>query len=304
MTHHQEAWDHVKEHLFGSVCEVATKVPWGFRRDRADIINVDVGEFLLTDSRFDTILLHILSGEGLPEETMTEVIESAKERCIKLVILEHNPDQFPVIPTVDYIPDMLDSPIHENWGRNMLWACTTFAYLELHQLNDKYYSDNINKSYINSRDHGIDTDLLVYTHTSESPIGFELPKGLIYWVIGGGIAYESMNGDNINILIDSVLRQVLLCAHIYEPGWKVDRLFDFSNLTISKWPKRWRVVESNGIKPDAIRHLPLDELDCNASVYVSTVHKSHWKHLIKDNNILEAWTERDEIAWLANRNHG
>ena len=34
MNHHEEAWKHVKPQLFGTVCEVTRKKPWGFQEDR------------------------------------------------------------------------------------------------------------------------------------------------------------------------------------------------------------------------------------------------------------------------------
>lgn len=295
MTHHSEAWGHVKKHLFGKVCEVARRTPWGFVKDDPRIINVTVTEFLNSADRYDTILLHILSGECEHTERVKKTITSAFDRCIKLVILEHNPDEFDGLVDLGFIEEMLIGDIiYEDWGRNVLYACTTFKYLQLPQLSDKYYKTHIDSTYIGPGDHGIDTNLLVYTHTSESPIDFELPEGLIYWVIGGGIAYESMSVKNNNILMDSILRQVLLCAHYYEPSWKIDRLFDFSDLEVREW-KNWRVIDFNGVKPDKILHLSLDKLVCSeCSVYVSTVHINAWRHLL-NNTILDGWTNRDTI---------
>jgi len=62
MNHHQEAWEHVKKQLFGSVLEVTTKPNWGFKEDREDIQTMPILEYLDTRLRTDTILLHILSG--------------------------------------------------------------------------------------------------------------------------------------------------------------------------------------------------------------------------------------------------
>ena len=302
MTHHQEAWQHVKPHLFGTVCEVTRTKPWGFYHDRPDIINVTVDEFLDEHyKRYDTVILHILSGEGERRDTIKEVLNMAHKVCIKLVILEHNPDSddFDLLPDVGFMPLRFwgQEVIHENWGRNMLWAGTTFEYLELPQLSDSYFNEHINKSFIKKGDHGIDVAELIYTHTSEAPIDFELPETTTYWVIGGGIAYESMEDYNRNILIDSILKQVLYAAWHYElDWWKVERLCDFNDLDFSKsWPK-WRVVDSNWVTPNAIKHLPIQDLNCKGCVvYVSTVHKMHWEHLIQANIILDAWTDRYKI---------
>ena len=300
MTHHEEAWNHVKEHLFGTVCEVTRKKPWGFKQDRDDIVNVTVQEFLESTDRYDTIILHILSGEGVDAGVICVVIEQAIERCIKLVILEHNPNSkdFKYLHGTQYMYNLIRNKgvVSEHWGRNFLLACTTFRYLQLPQLSDAYYKKHINNAYVSRIDHGIDPSLKVYTHTSEQPVSFDLPEGTIYWVIGGGIVTENMETENENILIDSVLKQVLLCANDYEPGWKVDRLFDFSGLRLPDWKNEWRVIEPNGVTPDKILHLSLEDLDCeDCTVYVSTVHIDQWWHLIKKNRIMEAWTSRNKI---------
>ena len=301
MTPHEEAWDHVKEHLFGSVCEVSRRVPWGFINDKPDIINLTVDRFLNSHGKFDTIILHILSGEGEPKGNVLQVIHSAMDRCIKLVILEHVPwsKDFKRLPQIGYMWDLMPRGyIYENWGRNLLLACTTFDMLQLPELSDGYLDEHLDERYVTKRDHGIDKKLRIYTHTSESKIDFKLPEGTIHWVIGGGLAYESMSAANDNILFDSILIQVLECAKRYEPGWKIDRLFDHEVKT-HKWPKQWRVVESNGVKPDKILHKSLRDLDCEGeTVYVSTVDFKHWRHLVHDNNIIDSLTNRDKPELL------
>jgi hypothetical protein len=301
MNHHNDAWTIVQSHIFGSVCEVARTTPWGFKEDMEEIHNVSVNEFLKSDSRYDTIILHILSGEG--SAYLKECIKHAYDLCVKLIVLEHNPNhkdwEYDTNVTWDrlsYIEQLEkvygEKVIKEDWGRNILYACTTMAPFHLPQLNNKYYNKHINESYVRPHDEGIDKKHLIYTHTSESPIDFELPEGTIYWVAGGGLAFEAMESSNNNILIDSVLRQ---CIYWSKQSWKTDRLYTFEGIKIDEDYKQWRVIKHNNIQPDSIQHIPLQDLKCkDSTVYVSTVHKNYWKHLVPNNNIIDAWTERDK----------
>lgn len=308
MNAHIEAWNHVKEHIFGSVCEVARRVPWGFKEDMPSINNVTIEEFLKSNNQYDTIILHILVGEGLDKPTMCKVLDHAYRHCIKLIVLEHNPysKDFKDLQDIGFIYDWLEFNgeriIFENWGRNVLYASTTMAPLHLPQLSDKYYNENINKTFVEPQDKGIDKEHLIYTHTSESPIDFELPNGTIWWVAGGGLPFESMKEDNWNIIIDSVLRQCIYWAHLFVKDlWKVQRLYSFYDFNPPPYqeqggnPKHWRRIKLNGVRPNSIQHIALQGLMCKGdTIYVSTVHKNYWKHLEADNNIIDAWTIRDK----------
>jgi hypothetical protein len=295
--HHLEAWEHVKKHLFGEVVEVARTTPWGFKEDRSDILNLSVEDFLTNDIQTDTIILHILSGEGEDPKMVEAVVKKAMKDCVKLVILEHNPQNVKV-PDIQYIKDLLPEHITEDWGRNMLFTCTTMGKLVLNELSDDYVKEHLDKTYVTPKDEGIDTKLLVYTHTSEVMEATEIPKGIVWWVIGGGLAYEQMRPENRNILIDSVLRQVLHCAYRYGVEyWKLHRIWDkVADVEYAVDYKQWRKVTPNDVLPDEIRHIALQNLDCEGdTVYVSTVHKDYWKHLEANNNILDGWTKRDHV---------
>jgi hypothetical protein len=305
MNPHVEAWQHVKAHLYGTVCEVALRTPWGFVVDDDTITNVTVDDFLSSTIRYDTIILHILSGENETQARVERVIQSALERCIKLVILEHNPesDDFDGLRELGFIDDLLcdKEVIYEDWGRNVLYACTTFDYLQLPELSDEYFRDNIDVAYVKPDYDGIDKELLIYTHTSEQNIDFELPSGVIYWVIGGGFPYENMMPSNVNILIDSVLRQVLHCAHYFEPGWKIERLYPLPRVTAINHGDSWRVVKPNGVKPYAILHKSLTDLKSGGNtIYVSTVHIDAWWRLMIHNHVIDAWTVRNEPVLRTN----
>ena len=296
---HAEAWDRVKSQLFGVVCEVTRKKPWGFRRDRSDIINKTVGEFLKENKRYDTVILHILSGEGESKENILKCLEVACANAIKVVVLEHNPlsNDFNNLPELDYIENFIESKgeayIFEEWGRNLFYALSTLAPLSLPQLSDEYLENNINTAWDTGHMQGICKNNLVYTHTSEEPIGFKIPNKVI-WVIGGGIAYESMNeGD---VLIDSTLKQCIYAAKLYGgEEWKLDRLYKFKPINEAKstWPPRWRKVKMNGNNPSIIRHISLAELEAmNENIYVSTVDERYWNHLSKNNTILVGMRRR------------
>ena len=290
MNHHQEAWEKVKPHLFGEVVEVTRTVPWGFKEDRKDIVNISVRDFLNSTIQTDTILLHILSGEGEDKQTVCDVLSKAKNDAVKVVILEHTGRDHDV-PELDYLDRLIpNDAVTDWWGRNQLWAFTTFDMLELHQLSDEYLKENLQKSFVMQHDEGIDKQELIYTHTSEEPINFDLPDGTIYWVIGGGLAYESMQEKNRNILFDSILKQVLYCAYKYEEKtWKLERLWK-NDVQVSEDYRQWRVVRPNGVKPDKIIHKGLDDLKTDDLVYVSTVDKEHWKHLAR---VIDCFTNRD-----------
>lgn len=296
MDNHLEAWERVKPHLFGEVVEVTRTTPWGFKEDRKDILNLSVDDFLSKKIQTDTIILHILSGEGEPQEKVKQCIEHAKRSAVKVVILEHTGREHDIQPF-----KYTEPALHEDWGRNELWAFTTFERLELHQLSDLYVKIHLNDVFVEPHDEGIDPKTLVYTHTSEKPIDFELPEGEIYWVIGGGFAYESMQKKNTNILFDTVLRQVLYCAYKYEKDkWKIEKIWkDVSNVQVSEDYRQWRVVKPNNIKPDKILHGSFELCPPQATTYVSTVRKELWQHLT--GNIVDCYTERDTCKlWHGN----
>jgi len=296
MNHHIEAWEKVKPHLFGKVCEVTRKTPWGFKEDRGDIINKSVDEFLSEEEKYGTVILHILSGEGESKDRILKVLDKAYKSAVKIVILEHNPEEFEV-PNLNFIEEFIGKEIYEydNWGRNLLYAFTTMYPFCVPTLSDN--TQDI--TYVNESDHGICKNNLIYTHTSEEKIDFKLPKGEIYWVIGGGIPYESMEEDTRNILIDSTLRQCVYAANLYGvEKWKLDMIYEMKDIKEDKesWKPHWRKVIPNGVKPYLILHKSLEDLDVkNTNIYVSTVDKKFWEHLT-GNTILDAFTEpRDKI---------
>jgi len=313
MNNHEIAWSYVEDELFGVVCEVSRKTPWGFYMHRADIINLSVEEFLNSEGRYDTVILHILLGEGETQENFLDCIEEAQKRAIKVVVLEHNPKHEDFCDEELRSLEMIDSflmennsvPKIKNWGRNMLYAYTTLHPLQLPELSDKYLEKHLDNTFCQVGDHGVCQSNLVYIKTSESPIDFELPlAGVKFWVIGGGIPYESMREDDFNYLFDVSLRQCLLAGYRFiaeTDTWKIQRVYTFKPPVENEQDApHWRLVKGNGVHPDYIFHHGLEELmECRgATIYVSTVHKKHWGHLMNQNNIIDAWSERDKPKLL------
>jgi hypothetical protein len=305
VNHHLEAWNKVKTKLFGSVCEVTRTKPWGFYMHDPEIKNLTIQEFLESEERFGTVIMHILQGEGENPDVVKEVYRKAHECCVKLVILEHDPncEDFEGLPNIFWMTQGVCKL--DNWGRNLMVTKTTMTPLELPELSDEWLKKELNKSFVEPHDCGIDKEHLIYVTTSESKIDFELPKGLIYWVAGGGLCLESMKKDNTNIVFDPVLRQVLWIAHrVGVEEWKLRMIYPSIN-TISSpdylpqtggSDKHWRRVEWNGVVPNLIIVKDLKEYNFfeDSTIYVSSVHEDHWKHLKKDCSIIDAWTTRDK----------
>lgn len=283
--HHAEAWNHVKPHLFGQVIEVTTRPNWGFYHDDDQIVNVTADEYFWAFVRTGTIILHILQGEGMPKQQVSSIISKAQCECVKLIILEHNPEHedWPDLQPVDWMESYFPTvPIIENWGRNMLIANTTMEPLHIPQLSNDYVARHLPHTYVTPQDEGIDPHMLVYTHTSESPIEADLSdEQFMYWVIGGGLAYESMHKGTFNILIDSVLRQVLYCALLHGvERWKLKMIWpDVDRVKPGPDYREWRKVKPNGVRPDLIMHKNLRELNTECLTYVSTVPGTEWQHL-------------------------
>lgn len=296
--HHQEAWEYVSSEILGTeIIEVTTKIPWGFKEDLPSIRTMLVGDFLSSPYlQADTIILHILHGEGLDRKKVEYCIVKALNNCVKLIILEHNPGQWDSVEDISYIRQQVSGFSEKCWGRNlMLFGLTTY-YLKIPSLSNNYLDKHLNYTFVHDYDEGIDKNLLIYTHTSESRIDFSIPYGPIYWVIGGGLAYESMPIKNINILFDSVLRQVLLAALVFEKdSWKIFRIWpELRNIKYDSNYKQWRRVFNIGKYPYKIMHKDIKDLDIEeTTVYTSTIEKKYWEHLSRKNNIIESVTERD-----------
>ena len=99
---HKVAFEAVRGNTFGNfsdMVEVVHKKPWGFYQEGCQIIHID--DFLLgKDSDvFKTITMHILMGNGCETKKVLQSIEKSFKKCVRLLILEHNPD-------------------HKDWTRN------------------------------------------------------------------------------------------------------------------------------------------------------------------------------------------
>ena len=78
-------------------------------------------------------------------------------------------------------------------------------------------------------------------------------------------------------------------------------LYKFDDLAIDGDYRQWRHVNPNGVKPDSIRHMHLQEIGFSGdTVYVSTVHHNHWKHIMENNHVIDSWTTRDNPRFIEN----
>ena len=85
---HDRALAAVRPFAFGQIVEVTHKVPWGFHE--LDRKNVSVAAYLAHPFPADTTILHILAGEGVPRETVSEACRKAITQSRRVVVLEHN----------------------------------------------------------------------------------------------------------------------------------------------------------------------------------------------------------------------
>jgi len=315
--HHLDAWQKVEDELLGNVCEVSRKIPWGFIGKRSNFVNLSVDQFLSSHTYYDTIVFHILSGEGEPIDRIITSLGLAFSRCLKLVILEHDPTS-PDWASVGFMPSNLQkirefleskTNIHEiSWGRNLLITGTTTP-LYIPGLNDKYCAGHIRHKFACSNDCGINKEHLIYTHTSESPVSDKDIARLaklkrITWVAGGMLCLETIPKlPNVeHHIIDSVLLQLVYLQYIIEPNQKMGSLYNLEKLrdiktdaplfmdqgTAKKW---WRNTILNLPRPyppiKSIKHTQLYEFsDPGHGIYVSTVGRKDWEHLTDDHLIL------------------
>ena len=84
---HSHALLAIAPYIRGHVIEVAHKIPWGFHEFPRE--NVLFKDYLAKTFSGDTIILHILLGEGVEKGIVTKVLAKAYQECSRLIILEH-----------------------------------------------------------------------------------------------------------------------------------------------------------------------------------------------------------------------
>jgi hypothetical protein len=332
MKPHAKAWQAIQPALFGSVCEITSKPNWGFKKDREDIKNVTVEEFLETPFFSDTILLHILAGEGVSLPLIQDLVRVAYNNCVKLVVLEHNPessdwsDNTSVTDArVQFLLDILglygDTVVADDLGRNLVFEMTTLHPLDIPELSDAFYAEEIDKKYLR-RGEGMDVLNRVYVATSELPLPDEhlqrIPEDLrCTWVIGGQWYLETIPKlpNNKHHLVDSVLLQTIYARYIIEDDRedsvfirKMSSLFSVDELKrmadappharmVGKGGWQWRNIikdrsKYKGIKNQirSIRLRDVTRLHLKGElVYTSTVeYSSLSEDLLKNNYIVSA----------------
>jgi hypothetical protein len=331
MNPHKTAWRAVQPTLFGDVCEITSRPNWGFKQDRGDIRNVTVGEFIENPFFSDTIILHILAGEGIPLSTIQDLIPIVYDNCVKLVILEHSPmsgdwdDNADVTAArLQFLIDILgiygNSINTKDLGRNLVFEMTTLHPLDLPELSDAFYAEEIDKKFVGVKDRGINKTNRVYVTTSESPLPDEylpmIPEDLrCTWVIGGQWYLETIPKlpNNEHHLIDVVLLQTIFARYVIEDDRdavflrKMGSLYDVDELKSMAEDSpdelfqgnghRWRNIikdrsKYEGIK-NQIRSIRLGNVaDMQVKgelVYTSTVECSVLSEdLLKNNYIISA----------------
>ena len=85
---HARALAGIRPYVFGRTVEVTHKTPWGF--GELDRVNVTAKEYLASDDRSDTTILHILLGEGVERSLFERAYRSAVRRSSRVIVLEHN----------------------------------------------------------------------------------------------------------------------------------------------------------------------------------------------------------------------
>jgi hypothetical protein len=234
MKPHRIAWRAVQPTLFGNVCEITSRPDWGFKEDRGDIQNFTAEEFLDSPFFSDTIILHILAGEGVSLAVIQDLIPVVYDNCVKLVVLEHNPlssdwdgNAAVSVARLQFLLDNLklcgNSIVTRDLGRNLLFTMTTLHPLDLPELSDAFYNEEINKKFVRPKDRGIDIPNRVYVTTSEYPLPDEyiplIPEDLrCTWVVGGQWYLETVPKlpNNEHHLIDVVLLQIIFARYVIE----------------------------------------------------------------------------------------
>ena len=176
MNPHITAWNAIKDEMFGEVCEVARRVPWGFKADYPSIHNVTCDQFLETDKAFGTVILHILIGEGESLDVFEKVFRHAYKHALKVIVLEHSPSSSDwarndnvTEERIDFLQKLLDESVErirtKDLGRNVVHLFTTVKPLFIDQINDNYIKENLNKSWKGTKKAAWYSDGY-YTHTS------------------------------------------------------------------------------------------------------------------------------------------
>jgi len=89
---HSYAYDSVKKHVSMPLVEVTHKKPWGFHE--FERTNVTIDDFLKQDptTRKGSCILHILAGEGIEKEKVSQALEKSIKEFPSVIVMEHNSD--------------------------------------------------------------------------------------------------------------------------------------------------------------------------------------------------------------------
>jgi ubiquinone/menaquinone biosynthesis C-methylase UbiE len=85
---HCVAFEAIRSWVTGSTIEVTTKQNWGF--NEIDRKNILISDYIQKTPKSDTVIFHILIGEGSPISLFKSALQKAIEFSKNIIILEHN----------------------------------------------------------------------------------------------------------------------------------------------------------------------------------------------------------------------
>jgi ubiquinone/menaquinone biosynthesis C-methylase UbiE len=85
---HCVAFESIRRWTTGSIIEVTTKQNWGFNEIERD--NILLSDYIQNTPKSDTVIFHILIGEGSPISLFKSALQKATEFSKNILILEHN----------------------------------------------------------------------------------------------------------------------------------------------------------------------------------------------------------------------
>ena len=139
MNPHEAALDAIKPYAIGNLLEVTTTKPWGF--NELEPKNVTAAEYMEAEYDAYTVILHILTGEGMSQSDYMPILAKACRHSCRVLALEHNPDcedfdNLKPIDCIDFYADLEKYPckkIHID-GRNILYVITPFQRLDCNSI--------------------------------------------------------------------------------------------------------------------------------------------------------------------------
>ena len=304
---HNDALKVVRANTFGEfkeMEEVSTKTPWGFYRSGCKNIHMD--EFLDRPYAFrKTITLHILSGEGKATKDVARVIQKSVNECVRILILEHNPDHrdwqnnknvsWEKLKEIELLLDrqhLTYKKLTIGNGRNILYVVSTIKYFKWNRLNADYIRSS-SRNHKAGMSGGVKRD--VFAHTSED---YRRPDKLLddeiaefvqslnlplYSVVGGMMILDALLQVNPPklYLTDCSFKQALYGCII------INKIIDSHTLEdFDKFIEQGITERSLANKIDSLWDTKTLNQYLHSDEYWKG--KDHWRHILK----VGKWRER------------